>query len=159
MRRLSFRAAAWIAPLAYGAHIAEETAGDFPAWMRAHVVATFSRTAFVQVNLVAMSVLVLLTALASTTRARGAVGAYLAWASALLFWNALVHLGATALFGAYSPGSFTAALVYLPAFSLLVRAVHREGLLPPSAILAAMAGGAALHAGLGLALARGVFSA
>ena len=155
---MTFRRVAWLAPLAYAVHIAEESSQHFPDWMRVHIAPGFTTVAFVTVNTVAMTALVSLTALASTSTGRSFVLPYFALASALMFWNALVHIGATAYFGVYSPGAVSGVLVYLPSFYVLTRLAFREGQLTNATMSTALAVGAGLHAALGLALATGAFS-
>ena len=149
---------AWLAPLAYALHVAEETSAGFPDWMRERIAPGFTTASFVTVNTVVMATLLTLTACVSVTGGRVGVWPYFALASALMLWNALVHVGATLYFGSYAPGVATALLVYLPAFAFLVRTATRDGVLPTGARTTALATGAALHAALGLALAAGAFS-
>jgi uncharacterized protein with HXXEE motif len=155
---MTFRRVAWLAPLAYAVHVAEENSQRFGDWMRVHIAPGFTTAAFVTVNTVAMTALVSLTALASASTGRSFVLPYFALASALMFWNALVHIGATVHFGVYSPGVVSAVLVYLPSFCVLARLASREGRLTKVTITTALAIGAGLHAALGIALATGVFS-
>ena len=149
---------AWLAPLADAQHVGEEASAGFPDWMRDRIAPGFTTASFVTLNTVAMAILVSLTACVTMTGGRVGVWPYFALASALMLWNALVHVGATLYFQSYAPGVGTALLVYLPAFAFLVRTATRDGLLATGARTSALATGAALHAALGLALAAGAFS-
>ena len=65
----------------------------------------------------------------------------LVWTSANLFWDALFHLSTTALFGVYSPGLVTAALLYLPLCLLLAAVAVQERVVSRPRLLATLSGG------------------
>jgi hypothetical protein len=48
------------------------------------------------------------------------------WLGFLIFANAVLHLGGTAVHARYSPGVVTATLLYLPYFGWFTSLVHRR---------------------------------
>jgi len=108
----------WLAPPIFLLHFLEE-GPRFLAWINHRVDPDLSNAWFLGLNGVALVVTVTLAAAAALSRTRGAALAFLCWGSFLMLANGLLHLGATALFGEYCPGSITAALLYLPYFAWL----------------------------------------
>ena len=151
------RRTVWLAPAAYAIHLTEEW-GRFPDWVRAHLAPGFADASFVLVNAAAMTVLVSLTAAVTRSPSPATVFRFFAWIDFQIFWNALIHAGATAYFGEYSPGVASGVLVYLPVWGLLTRVALDAGLLGRPAAWRALAVGAGLHAALGAALVGGLFS-
>jgi hypothetical protein len=65
----------------------------------------------------------------------------LAWLGFLMFANGIFHIVASVMHG-YSPGTVTAAVVYLPFFALFARQVRRKYQLSPAVLATiALAGG------------------
>jgi hypothetical protein len=132
----------WLFPLAYGLHIAEEYWLHFPEWV-SHLSGSFvSNTQFLGLNGVFWLLMVVSVA---AIRVRNSLAWLVATLAAILAINAAVHLLGSVVTRTYSPGSITAAFLYLP----LVLYAFRQ-VLPRVArgiALRAVGLGAAIHAG------------
>ena len=139
--RLSYRQAVWLAPLAYAVHILEESQ-QFAAWASTHFAAGFTTPQFVKNNLIVMSGLIALTLLVTLHPRRWTALLYFFQLSAGLFHNAMLHMGATAYLGVYSPGLLSAILLYLPVWYHITKLGQRQGLLPniPALVVFVLAG-------------------
>jgi hypothetical protein len=133
----------WLFPLAYGLHIAEEYWLHFPDWV-SHLSRSFvSDTRFLVLNGVFWLLMVVSVV---AIRARASLTWLVATLAAILGINAALHLLGSLVTRTYSPGSITAAFLYLP----LVLYAFRQ-------VLPRIARGAALWAvGLGAAIHVGV---
>src|SRR5687768_10990330 len=133
----------WLFPLAYGLHIAEEYWLHFPDWV-AHLSRSFvSDTQFLALNGVFW---LLMVASVVAVRARTSLAWLIVTLAAILGVNAALHLLGSLVTRTYSPGSITAAFLYLP----LVLYAFRQ-VLPRIArrvALWAVGLGAAIHAGV-----------
>jgi len=112
----------WLAPPIFLLHFLEE-GPRFLAWINSRVDPDLSNASFLGLNATALLATTALAATAALSRSRAAALAFLGWASFLMLANGLLHLGATAYFGEYCPGSVTAALLYLPYFARLFATV------------------------------------
>jgi len=103
-------------PLAYAAHLAEESLGGFVAWMREVGVApTMDSRRFLLLNAIFFSAVAGIAVAAVATRLRRpALRFAAATFGAVLAMNGAIHLVASAATGTYSPGAWTGALLYLP---------------------------------------------
>ncbi len=119
----------WLFPAAFALHITEESNG-FARWVTDVLRGEMDVRAFYVNNAGFMALLIGLTWLASRKRAAWAYGLLFAWTSAQEFGNALFHLYTQVVFGAYSPGLFTAMLLYLPVYLYLSYLAFRESFLP-----------------------------
>lgn len=130
-------------PLAYAAHLAEETIGGFVDWMRTVGVApTMDTRRFVLLNAIFLGAvaIVAVAAVATRLRRRG-VRVLAATFGAVLAMNGAIHLVASVVTATYSPGAATGALVYLP-LGWLLFASPGVGLAPPEKGAAWAAAGA-----------------
>jgi hypothetical protein len=101
----------WLFPLAYGLHIAEEYWLHFPDWVL-HVSGSFvSDTRFLVLNGVFW---LLMVASVVAIRARTSLAWLIATLAAVLGINAALHLLGSLVTSTYSPGSITAAFLYIP---------------------------------------------
>ncbi len=103
-------------PLAYAAHLAEESLGGFVDWMRAQGLApTMGLRRFVLLNALFFAAVAIVAVAAVATRLRHA-GLRFAAATfgAVLAMNGAIHLVASLATATYSPGAATGALLYLP---------------------------------------------
>ena len=133
----------WLFPLAYGLHIAEEYWLHFPDWVSQLSQSFVSNTQFLVLNggfwfLMVVSVVAI--------RARTSLAWLVATLATILGINAALHLLGSLVTHTYSPGSITAAFLYLP----LALYAFRE-VLPRIArgiALRAVALGVAIHAGV-----------
>ena len=133
----------WLFPLAYGLHIAEEYWLHFPDWISDLSRSFVSNTQFLVLNSV-FWLLMFVSVVA--IRARTSLAWLVATLAAILGINAALHLVGSLVTRTYSPGSITAAFLYLP----LVLYAFRQ-VLPRIArgiALRAVGLGAAIHAGV-----------
>jgi hypothetical protein len=140
----------WLFPLAYAAHLAEETlAGEgLRVWIARVGTGSISLPAFILVNAAGMAMFVAGVAVAARRQAFGWIAVGLA---TLILLNAGLHVLGTLVSQAYSPGLFTAVVLYVPLGGLtMLRAATqassadwRTGILAGAGVQAAV-GGAAL---------------
>lgn len=149
-----FRRIIWIMPAAFALHIGEEFVGGFARWVTEVVGGTMDVPAFLINNAGFMAVLIALTAWAALRPSALSAFLLITWASANLFWDFLFHLITTAAYDHYSPGLFTASLLYYP-ISLVIGAIAwKEGVLPRAGFIASTALGAGL---MGFVIWAGLF--
>jgi len=133
----------WLFPLAYGLHIAEEYWMHFPYWASQFSRFLVSDPQFAFLNGVFW---LLMVASVVAIRARTSLAWLVATLAAILGINAVLHLLGSIVTRTYSPGSITAAFLYLPlaiyAFRQTLPRITR-GL-----ALRAVGLGAAIHAGV-----------
>jgi len=133
----------WLLPLAYGLHIAEEYWLHFPDWV-SHLSRSFvSNTQFLVLNGVFWLLMVVSVA---AIRARTSLAWLVATLAAILGINAAVHLIGSLVTRTYSPGSITAAFLYLPLVLYAFRQVLPQ--IARGTALWAVGLGAAIHAGV-----------
>jgi hypothetical protein len=105
-----------LAPLIYAAHILEEAPG-YIRWVNSVVDHGYADHGhFFAGNLPSITITALIAVIAAVTLNRGALLAMLAWLSYFMFANAMFHIVATVVLRRYSPGTITAAALYLPYF-------------------------------------------
>ena len=132
----------WLFPLAYGLHIAEEYWLDFPEWV-SHLSRSFvSDTQFLVLNGVFWLLMVVSVV---AIRARPSLAWLAATLAAILGINAALHLLGSLVTRTYSPGSITAAFLYLPLVIYAFRQVLPR--IARGIALWAVGLGAAIHAG------------
>jgi hypothetical protein len=139
----------WLFPLAYGLHIAEEYWLHFPNWVSQVSRSFVSNPQFLSLN---GAFWLLMVVLVVAIRARTSLAWLAVTLAAILGINAALHLLGSLVTRTYSPGSITAAFLYLP----LVLYAFRQ-VLPRVArglALRAVALGAAIHAGVMLLAAH-----
>lgn len=133
----------WLFPLAYGLHIAEEYWLHFPDWVSQLSQSFVSNTQFLVLNGVFWFLMVVTVV---AIRARTSLAWLVATLATILGINAALHLLGSLITRTYSPGSITAAFLYLP----LALYAFRQ-------VLPRIARGIALRAvGLGVAIHAGV---
>jgi hypothetical protein len=132
----------WLFPLAYGLHIAEEYWLHFPNWVSQLFRSFISNPQFLFLN---GAFWLLMVVAIFAIRARTSLAWLGVTLAAILGMNAALHLLGSLVTRSYSPGSVTAAFLYLPlvlyAFRQILPRVTR------SLALRAVALGAAIHAG------------
>jgi len=135
-------------PAAYLAHLAEEilSGPGFVAWMNARLAPGFTLERFVAINLVVWP-LALGLCTAAALRPRWTAAAVPV--AAALFVNGLLHAAASLAFGAYSPGTATGILLYLPLGATVLHRASRT--LAPRPFALGLASGLAAHAAVALA--------
>jgi hypothetical protein len=133
----------WLFPLVYGAHVAEEYAFHFPAYVSNVSGRHMSNSQFLFLNAVFW---LLMVAAVVAVLARPAHAWLVMTLAAVLGINAALHVLGNLVTTAYSPGTVTAAILYVP---LVVYAFRR--VLPHVSrglALRAVALGAGIHAGV-----------
>lgn len=133
----------WLFPLAYGLHIAEEYAFHFPAYVANLSGRDISNPQFLVMN---AAFWLLMVATVVFVLARPSQAWLIVTLAAVLGINAALHIVASLVTFTYSPGTVTAAFLYVP---LVVFAIRR--ILPNlrrSVAVRAAALGAAIHAGV-----------
>lgn len=120
-RTLHVRLLILLAPVIYAAHILEEAPG-YMRWVNSIVDRPFPDAGhFFAGNLPSIAITAILAILAALTLNRWVLAATLAWLSYFMFANAIFHIVATLALGRYSPGTITAAVLYLPYFAWFAR--------------------------------------
>jgi hypothetical protein len=115
----------WLMPAAYGLHILEEWFGGFPEWLTVLGRNPLPRNAFVVINAMAFTTMILAARAAVRREAQGWMAVAIA---TILLTNGLAHLFASLGTGSYSPGLFTGVILYLPLGNLaLLRAWEQAG--------------------------------
>lgn len=129
----------WAIVAAIGVHIIEEYALNFTGWSRRALSVPLSWEDFHLVNAG-----VTLFAVACAVVAWRVPALSLSSAALVLLNAAGFHGGASLLVG-YSPGTWTALLLFLPLGAYAYVAASRDGVLTTRAILLSASGGAAWH--------------
>jgi hypothetical protein len=136
-------------PLAYGLHIAEEYAFHFPAYVANLSGRHLSNPQFLVINAV---VWLLMVATVVLVRARVLQAWPIVTLAAVLGINAALHIVGSIVTFTYSPGTVTAALLYIPLVVFALR--HILPYVSRSVAVRASALGAAIHAGVMLLAAN-----
>ena len=133
----------WLFPLAYGLHIAEEYWLHFPDWV-SHLSRSFvSNTQFLVLNGV-FWLLMIVSVVA--IRARTSLAWLVATLATILGINTALHLLGSLVTRTYSPGSITAAFLYLPLVLYAFRQVLPQ--ITRGRALRAVGLGAVIHVGV-----------
>lgn len=104
---------AWLFPLTYVAHVAEEygAGGGFPAWLERAAGADLSPERFVALNLFGLATMLVGVGLVLRQRRMEWI---LTTAATAVLLNALSHAGASLLTWSYSPGLATGLALWCP---------------------------------------------
>ena len=127
--RLTFRELVWIFPIAYTLHVLEELP-RFTPWVQRYSNSSFTMRDYLVVHMSGIVV-----AFASPVIIRWFPNRIVTFIfftfifTPAVCFNIFFHAGATAAFGAYSPGLLTALTLYPPIFYLVSRQALREGLI------------------------------
>ena len=131
----------WLFPAAYGCHVLEEWALGFPEWSALVVGAPLPRLAFILINLIGVA---LMCGAAGASVRRERHGWMAVAIATVVLVNALLHIAGSVATGTYSPGLFTAVILYLPLGQLLLlRAWHQAD---PATVRRGVLAGVAAHA-------------
>jgi hypothetical protein len=139
----------WLFPLAYGLHIAEEYAFHFPAYLANFSGRSLSNPQFLVINAVLWLLMVATVVLVLAQPARVWLIVSLA---TVLGINAALHIVGSIVTFTYSPGTVTAAFLYIPLVVFVLRRVLPH--ISRSVAVRAAALGAAIHAGVILVAAN-----
>ena len=133
----------WLFPLAYGLHIAEEYAFDFPAYVANISGRHLSNPQFLVINAVFW---LLMVATVVLVLARPSQAWLIVTLATVLGINAALHILGSIVTFTYSPGTVSAAFLYVPLVVIALRRIlpsHSRGGAFRAATL-----GAAIHAGV-----------
>lgn len=133
----------WLFPLAYGLHIAEEYWLHFPDWVSQFFRSFVSSSQFLILN---GAFWLLMVVCIVAIRARASMTWLVVTLAAILGINAALHLLGSLVTRTYSPGSVTAAFLYLPLVLYAFRQILPQ--ITRSLALRGVALGAAIHAGV-----------
>ena len=126
---LSFRQAVWLFPVAYILHVFEELP-QFTNWARQYANASFMMRDYLVIHLSGIVIAVLAPVLLWFFHNRAVIFIFFTFVfTPAVCFNILFHAGATAAFGAYSPGLLTALTLYPALFYFVSRLAFRERLL------------------------------
>ena len=133
----------WLFPLAYGLHIAEEYWLHFPAWVSQLFRSFVSSSQFLFLNAAFWLFMVVCVV---AIRARPSMAWLVVTLAAILGINAALHLLGSLVTRTYSPGSITAAFLYLPLVLYAFRQILPH--ITRGLALRGVALGAVIHAGV-----------
>lgn len=102
---------AWLIPVAYLFHLADEYFTRFPDWFSQLFKVDLSLNNFIIINSIGFTATVLIAVLYSFNKINSFV---IAGLGTLFFVNGVVHIVATVFTFSYSPGTITGLLFYLP---------------------------------------------
>jgi len=143
---LSFRQAVWLFPLAYVLHVLEELP-QFTNWSRHYAAASFTLRDYLVVHISGIVVAILTPLIIWFFPNRIVIFLFFTFVfTPAVCFNIIFHVGATAAFGAYSPGLLTALTLYPPLFYVVSRRAFREGLLTNRVALISFAFAGLFHA-------------
>ena len=104
-----------LAPVLFAAHIAEEAPG-YARWFNGVVAHGIGEQGFIQANIAPLVLTLLLCTAVAWSERLSVAYLMLAWLAHFMFANAIFHIVATIVLREYSPGTATAAILYLPYF-------------------------------------------
>ena len=130
-----------LAPPIFALHWLEEAPG-FVAWANSHIDRGISQALFNQVNLAALIITLVVSLAHYTARSGASLVTACIWFGFLMGANAVLHVTGAVVDGGYVPGVLSAALLYVPFFSIFLYAAMRERLVPRLAIATAAVVGA-----------------
>lgn len=129
------------APAILIVHFLEE-GPRFVTWFNAHVSPGITVPLFWAVNGTALAITLGVVALEWLSASAASAALAVAWLGFLMLANALFHVAAALVDGAYMPGLLTALLLYLPYYAWVVRRTVELHRLRPAALVTAAAVGA-----------------
>jgi hypothetical protein len=126
LKRDPFGALLALAPVVFLLHVAEEAPG-FVRWFNAHVGRDITSESFWQVNISALVITIIVSAMAWLDSSAVSAALATAWLAFLMAANALLHAGGAIVDRSYVPGLVTALVLYLPYFALVVLQARKRG--------------------------------
>lgn len=138
---VSFRSLLLAAPVIFVAHVLEEAPG-FVAWVNAHIDRDITPSTFWTVNFTGLLITLAVVLFEWVSAAKLSAIAAVTWLGFLMAGNAMLHVGAALVDGAYVPGVATAVLLYLPFTAVAVTRLIRSQRLSPAATTVAVVLGA-----------------
>jgi hypothetical protein len=125
----------WLFPVGYALHVLEELP-HFTSWARQYANASFTMRDYLAVHITGLVVAVAAPFVIKYFSNRVVILLFFTFVfTPAVFFNILFHVGATAVFRAYSPGLLTAITIYPVTFFLVARQALREHLISGRAAL------------------------
>jgi Protein of unknown function with HXXEE motif len=118
----------WFCPLAFSIHLMEKSNG-FSTWVKTVLEGRIDLQFFYINSVIFFAVLLILCSIASQQRATWSTFLLFFWIGRQQFWNFIFHFYTQVQFNAYSPGYFTAILLYFPLYTYLSYLCLRENFL------------------------------
>ena len=126
---IRFNSIVWLFPIAYTVHVFEELP-HFTSWARQNANAGFTMRDYLTVHVSGVVVAMVAPALIRYFPNRVVIFLFFTFVfTPAVFFNVFFHVGATAVFGLYSPGLLTAITIYPVTFFVVGRQALREHLL------------------------------
>jgi hypothetical protein len=135
-------------PVALATHIAEEWFAGFTDWARVTINIDIDAAQFLTVNLIGLVLFTIVSAIAYLDARSAWIGVSL---TALFCVNAALHAGLSIATGAYSPGTISGLLLYVPLSVIIFRWAAMN--MSRSAVAGAILFGVAVHAVVTLSVA------
>jgi hypothetical protein len=135
----------WVVVMAIGVHVVEEYALDLPGW-----ALTVGGVAITWQDFHLVNACVTVFGIAGAVVGWRAPGLALMTPALVLLNSVGFHIGASFLFGAYSPGTLTSALLFIPAGLWAFLGARDDRVLTKKVLMTAFAGGIGWHALLGI---------
>lgn len=140
MKQAPLRVVLLGAPVIFIAHVLEE-APRFVTWVNTHVTPGITQEMFWTGNFAGLGITIAVVAFEWLSQSKVSTAITIAWLSFLMVANAVLHLGAAVIDGAYVPGLITALLLYVPFWAVVVAiAVRTRRLGAPVVTMAAVLG-------------------
>ena len=111
MNKFGAKQIAWIIPVAYLFHLADEYFTGFPDWFSQLFKVDLSLYNFIFINSLGFTATIIIAILYSFNKINNL---FIAVLGMLFFINGIIHIVATILTINYSPGTITGLLFYLP---------------------------------------------
>jgi hypothetical protein len=141
---LTVSQAVWLAPAVTAVHFLEERS-RFASWARRHISNRYTDEHWRRIHVLGMLSALGLAALVSWAPRPVTVFLFTSLYLAPMLFNLVFHAGASFWYRSYSPGLFSAFVLFPLLFWYLTSAFAGAGLLPTEVAMAATAAGAALH--------------
>lgn len=119
----------WLFPIALLFHFIEES-NSFAYWVTSILMGEIDVYEFYSNNIAGILSLIVLCYFSNIARTTLVTFVLFLWVSCLQFWDSVFHIYTQYLFHTYSPGYFTAILLYLPLYSYLSYLSLRERFIP-----------------------------
>ena len=111
---------AWLLPLAYFFHLADEYVTGFPGWFSGIFKVELSLNDFIAINVFGFTATIIIVILYSFNKVNSFVIATL---GVLFFVNGIIHIVATIFTVSYSPGTISGLIFYLPLGYLVYKSI------------------------------------
>jgi hypothetical protein len=122
MKKIKPKHIAWLLPFAYLVHLSDEyfSGAGFHIWFSEIFDVNLSLNDFILINLAGFAGTIIIVILYSFDKVNSFVIAAL---GSLFFLNGLIHLAASLLTSAYSPGTISGLIIYLPLGFLIFKSI------------------------------------